>query len=110
MRATYRRCEPELSTGPRMTDTERDELYRRSLTLLLKAKGVTDAGLAEMKASTIPVSELEKIVLGKMAAPPETAQRVVAVADVPRFLEAGYEYVAALGRDRVILKSPNGKP
>ncbi len=110
MRATYRRCEPELSTGPRMTDTERDELYRRSLTLLLKAKGVTDAGLAEMKASTIPVAELEKIVLGKMAAPPEAAQRVVAVADVPRFLEAGYEYVAALGRDRVILKSPGGGP
>lgn len=71
---------------------------------------MTDAGLAAVKVSTILVAELEKIVLGKMAAPPETAQRVGAVVDVPRLLEAGYEYVAALGQDRVIPKSPNGKP
>jgi integrase len=108
MRSSYRRCEPELSTGARTTDEEKDELYRRSLILVLRTKGATDVDLREMKADSLPVSELEKSVIEKMRAHSEPTHRDVPVGEVHDLLVAGYEYVGPLGTDRAILRAPNG--
>ncbi len=107
MRGAYRRCEGELGTGRTMTETDKDESYRRALILMLRSKGMTDEELHNLKADVLPVGDLEREVLGRIGSN-ERRQQAVAVGDVKGLLEQGYEYVAPLGPDQAIVLTPNG--
>jgi len=105
MRAAYQRCEPFLSTAKVQTNTERD---RRSLTLLLRIAGVSEPEIAMLDLDKMTDEELIALAESKRTAqqgsPLRSGQRAVALAEVGPLLDAGWEYVAPLGRDRAVLR------
>ncbi len=107
MREAYRRCEPYLSTAPVASSADRDN---RSVSLLLRLAGVTEAELAKIDLEKVSDEELIALAdskrAGAQAAPARAGQRAVPIAEAGSMLEAGWEYVAALGSDLVVLRSP----
>jgi site-specific recombinase XerD len=110
MRAAYKRCEPFLSTNASTANPERDLTTRR---VVLRMHGYTEEELAKIDISTKTDDELIALADAKRAenqraarsALPRTGQRVANLADVERLIGEGWEFVAPLGSDRVILRS-----
>jgi hypothetical protein len=110
MRDAYRRCEPYLSTVPFRAEAERGQ--EKLLRTMLRFLGVADADLKGKDLANLPENELIALAekgRGQSVNPasPSPHQRVASNGDVDRLLEQGYEFVAPLGADRVILKAPN---
>lgn len=114
MRQAYRRCEPYLSTVP--TRAEADRGQDRVLRVALQFLGVPKEKLEDRDLSTLSEEQILALV-DKNRAPPRAApvptpehsasrQRVASNGEVDYLLGQGYEFVAPLGPDRVILRAP----
>ncbi len=107
-RAAYKRCEPFLSTL--RADAERDDEIERIRRVMLSIAGYSQAELAKMNVGALSWDELAKRVEDRVGSKGEAhpSQQVVPLERVEGLLSAGWEYVAALGQDRAILRVPNG--
>ncbi|MHB8352289.1 MAG: hypothetical protein ACYDFT_06365 [Thermoplasmata archaeon] len=107
LRAAYKRCESFLSTAPKTDDSNRE---RRSLNLLLRYAGYSEAELSKMDLVPMPDEEIlalaEKRRAEIDAGRARPGQKAVPIAEVAPLLEAGWEYVAPLGGDRAVLQVP----
>jgi integrase len=102
LRASYARCEADLSTSPVARVTPIEEIQREAAVLLLTGfKGKTE-------------TEARKLVEGKSG--PELAdllkssvkprERAVAVEGVPRLLSDGWEFISTLNGSMAVLRAP----
>jgi hypothetical protein len=107
-RASYKRCEPFLSTTPVGADSDREQ---RGLRLLLRVAGFSAAEVEKLDLVSMTDEEIIRLAEGRRAgptaAPLRSGQRAVSVNDVGPMLEAGWEYVASLGPDRAVLREPS---
>ena len=109
MRVAYSRCEPFLSTTAASPNADRDLTTRR---VVLRMQGYTEEELAKIDISTKTDDELIALAdakrLGRgagLAAPqPRGNQRVVGLDEAEGLVAQGWDYVAQLGPDRVILR------
>jgi len=108
MRAAYARCEPFLSTVPLRQDSQRDlETRRFMLGLAGFSEAEIDKALQDGKTDTELV-DMAREKLGKRSPiPTRSGQRAVALSEVGHLLEQGWEYVAPLGSDRVVVRGPH---
>lgn len=109
MRAAYARCEPYLSTFPTASNTDRDLVTRK---VVLRMHGYSEEELAKIDIASKTDDELIALAdakrLGRgagLAAPqPRGNQRVVGLDEAEGLVAQGWDYVAQLGPDRVILR------
>ncbi|MGD0258179.1 MAG: site-specific integrase, partial [Thermoplasmata archaeon] len=110
MREAYKRCESFLATVP-VADS--NDGATRVLRALLVSKGYPKEESEKLDIGGMSDSELDALFkkLGAHAGPEPSSrvQRAVAVEDVPRLLEGGWEYVAALGLDRAVMRGFVGR-
>jgi hypothetical protein len=110
LRASYARCEAALST---VTGAGANDGATRVLRALLISRHMPKEEAEKLDIGGMSDSELEAL-FKKLGAPAEPdsssrVQRAVAVEDVPRLLESGWEYVAALGGDRAVMRGLVGR-
>lgn len=119
LRRAYDRASEFLLPGGRPGEAEARE---RLLRLVLLATGIPkeevdriDLGNASEEDLVARITDRSgsraAVGLGRQSDDPpngaDRGQTVAAVAEVPRLLGEGYEYVASLGTDRVVLRRPN---
>jgi len=105
-RAAYKRAESYLSTAGKGEDSQ--EAVTRALRLLLTARGVPASkleGLDLVGKSDEEIVALIKTV-GAAIGPEKGTEKAVAVDDVPKLLEAGWEFVAPLNGSMAVLRAP----
>jgi integrase len=114
-RAAYRRCEPFLSTSVTAVSPDRDLTTRK---VVLRMHGYSEEELARIDISTKTDDELIALADAKRlenqrasrGSSPSPGQRVAKLAEVERLLGHGWEFVAPLGPDRVVLRSSGVLP
>ena len=106
-RAQYKRAAPFLETsgspGP-----STDEIQREAAVLLLTGfRGLTEAEARRMVEGKSG-SELANLLksLGGPATPEKRIEKAVSVEDVPKMLEAGWEFVSPLNGSMAVLRAP----
>jgi len=120
LRNAYEQASEFLLPGGRPGETESRE---RLLRLVLIAAGVSKNEVDRLDISKLSEDELVSLAdaarAGRQASPVsvpppppgstrnQRTQAVVSVGDVTERLEAGWEYVAPLGSNRVVLRAPN---
>jgi hypothetical protein len=107
-RSAYKRCEPFLSTSPTASAADRDFQTRR---VMLRIVGYTEEDLSKIDLAAKTDDELIALADARRQSQSSAlrqGQRAVAVTEVGPMLEAGWEYVAPLGLDRVILRGSSG--
>ena len=110
MRSAYRRCEPFLSTVPSKRDPSLDE-GRVKLMLLIAGASQEEVDQLDISAmSDTELLEFAKEKMGKTSPGKEarSTQKAVSSSEVDKLLAGGWQYVASLGPDRVILQAPPG--
>ena len=113
MRAAYKRCESFLSTNGSRSLEERDLTTRR---VVLRMHGYTEEELAKIDIATktddelIALAEAKRIANQRAASapPPRSGQRVASMVEAERLISEGWEFVAPLGTERVILRLMGG--
>lgn len=106
-RAAYKRCEPYLSTNIVQKDSQGGI---RALKLFLLARGVPADRIEGFDFDNATDAEIVDLVkkLGASAAPARRMEKAVPVEDVPKMLEAGWEFVSTLNGSMAVLRSPDG--
>jgi hypothetical protein len=110
MRSAYQRCEPFLSTVPSKRDPSLDE-GRVKLMLLIAGASQEEVDKLDISAmSDKELLEFAKEKMGKTSPGKEarSTQKAVSSSEVDKLLAGGWQYVASLGPDRVILQAPPG--
>lgn len=101
MRESYRRCEPALTSS---APTEA-EIRRGVARVLLESLGYSSEDLDKVDLGDV---EQVRALTQKRVAPPPKRQSLVSMADLPRYLDAGWTFVGNVGQDRVLLNPPEG--
>jgi integrase len=104
MRAAYTRCEPFLSTVP---TAEANDGATRVLRALLISRGHPKEEAEKLDIGAMTDEELGAL-FKKLAASTKRAEKAFAVDEVPRLLDAGWEFVAPLNGSLAVLRSPGG--
>jgi integrase len=102
LRASYAKCEPFLSTTP-VSDS--NDGATRVLRALLVARGHPKEDAEKLDIGSMSDTELEAL-FKKLGASTKRAEKAVAVDEVPRLLDAGWEFVAPLNGSMAVLRSP----
>ncbi|MCI4327124.1 MAG: site-specific integrase [Thermoplasmata archaeon] len=107
MRAAYKRCEPFLSTTPVPEPNDGASRVLRALMI--------ERGYPKEKAEKLDIGAMTDEELGalfkKLAAstlPTKRSEKAFAVDEVPRMLDAGWEFVSPLNGSLAVLRSPPG--
>ena len=105
-RAAYKRAEPYLSTTGGTTDSS--EAFTRALRLLLAARGVPESKLEGLDLAGKSDEEIVALLktVGAAIGPERRTEKAVAVGDVPKLLEAEWEFVAPLNGSMAVLRAP----
>ncbi len=105
-RAAYKRAEPYLLTNGSVTDSS--EAVTRALRLLLTARGVPAEKLEGLDLAGKSDEEIVALLktVGAAIGPEKRTEKAVAVDDVPKLLEAGWEFVAPLNGSMAVLRAP----
>lgn len=105
MRSAYRRCETFLATSPAINSNDG---ATRVLRALLVARGHPKEDAEKLDIGGMTDAELEGLFkkLGASAAPAKRAEKAVPVDEVPRMLDAGWEFVAPLNGSMAVLRAP----
>jgi len=107
MRAAYRRCEPFLSTAPTTRESVRDlETRRFMLGLAGLSEAEIDKAIQDGKTDTELIQLSREKLTTRTSTPGRSGQRAVGLSEVGHLLEEGWEYVAPLGTDRVVVRGP----
>jgi integrase len=106
MRAAYKRCEKHLASIP--TSADENEGVQKVLRALLASKGMPPAEAEKLDIGATSDSELEALFkkYGVSAEPIKRSEKAFPVDDVPKLLEAGWEFVAPLNGSMAVLRSP----
>jgi integrase len=106
MRSAYKRCEKHLASIP--SSGEENEGVQKVLRALLASKGMPPAEAEKLDVGAATDSELEALFkkYGVSAEPTKRSEKAVPVDDVPKLLEAGWEFVAPLNGSMAVLRSP----
>ena len=106
-RAAYKRAEPYLSTTGGSTDSS--EAVTRALRLLLAARGVPESKLAGLDLAGKSDEEIVALLktVGAALGPEKRVEKAVDVAEVPKLLEAGWEFVSPLNGSMAVLRAPS---
>lgn len=102
MRTAYERCEPFLSTVP---VAEANDGATRVLRALLISRGHPMEDADKLDIGGMSDQELEAL-FKKLGSSPRRAEKAFAVDEVPRLLDAGWEFVAPLNGSMAVLRSP----
>ncbi|MCI4346919.1 MAG: hypothetical protein L3K07_09250, partial [Thermoplasmata archaeon] len=102
LRASYARCEPSLSTAPPSTTNDG---ATRVLRALLVARGHPKEEAEKLDIGGMSDSELEAL-FKKLGASAKRTEKAFAVDEVPKLLDAGWEFVAPLNGSMAVLRSP----
>ena len=107
MRAAYKRCERFLSTSASRQDSTEDIQREAAVLLLAGFRGLTEAEARRMTEGKSG-SELANLLksLGP-SAPEKRTEKAVPVEDVPKMLEAGWEFVSPLNGSMAVLRAPH---
>lgn len=116
LRSQYGRAERFLSTLPIRTDQEESNL--RIKRILLRMAGYTDDDLGKLDLAEVTDEQIEKMIQDRVVAPRPAEehnllsanghrQLVASMTEVEGLLSRGYEYVAPLGDERVVLRIPH---
>jgi integrase len=100
MRNAYGRCEPFLSTA---RNREREDVRTEVTQVLLDSLGYSEKDLDGVDFSDV---KQVRALIQQRVAPSRKNQALVAVDDVPRFLQEGWTFVGTVGVDRVLLNPP----
>ena len=105
-RAQYKRAEPYLLTTPRAG--EGNENATRVIRLLLEARGVSKEVLDKHDLGSMSDEEIVALIktVGASSGTEKKTQKAVPVEEVPKLLEEGWEFIATLGGNVVVLKAP----
>ena len=108
MREAYRRSQEYLQTRSEETSSE-ERLRQAFRKQLLLVAGFNQDEVEEMGLSTISDEELQTIIRKRLLGEKtnDCMQKVIAVDEVERYLEQGWEFVANLPNDKVIVKFPS---
>ncbi len=106
-RVQFKRAEPYLLTTPRAE--EGNENATRVIRLLLEARGVSKEVLDTHDLGSMSDEEIVALIktVGASSGMEKKTQRAVAVEEVPRLLEEGWEYIAPLNGSMAVLKAPH---
>jgi hypothetical protein len=104
-RASFKRAEPYLTTN---AVAETNEGANRVIRALLAVKKVSKEEADKLDIGSMTDSELQELFtkLGVGAAPAKRSERAFLVDDVPKMLDAGWEFVAPLNGSMAVLRSP----
>ena len=105
-RAAYKRSEVYLLTNAPSQDSQ--EGVTRALKLLLAARGVPASKLENLDLASKSDEEIVALLktVGAALGPAKRAEKAVSVVDVPKLLEAGWEFVSPLNGSMAVLRSP----
>jgi len=105
-RGAYKRAEPYLSTGSAPADSS--EGATRVIRLLLESRGVPASKLEGLDLSGKSDEEIVALLrtVGAAIGPERRTEKAVEVADVPKLLEAGWEFVSPLNGSMAVLRAP----
>ncbi len=105
-RAQYKRAEPYLLTTVKAE--EGNENATRVIRLLLEARGLSKEVLDKHDIGSMSDEEIVALIKTVGASPgtEKKTQKAVPVEEVPKLLEEGWEYIAALDGSRAVLKAP----
>ncbi|MGI0053155.1 MAG: hypothetical protein ACRECR_02700 [Thermoplasmata archaeon] len=105
-RAAYKRAEPYLLTSS--APTESSEAVTRALRLLLAARGVPESKLEGLDLTGKSDEEIVALLktVGAAVAPATRPEKAVDVTEVPKLLEAGWEFVSPLNGSMAVLRAP----
>ncbi len=105
-RAAYKRSEPYLSTTGAPTDSS--ESVTRALRLLLAARGVPESKLEGLDLAGKSDEEIVAILktVGAAFGPQKRPEKAVEVTEVPKLLDAGWEFVSPLNGSMAVLRAP----
>ncbi len=107
-RMAYKRAEPYLLTTARAE--EGNENATRVIRLLLEARGVPSEKLDKLDLGSMSDEEIMALIKTVGASPgteKKTVQKAVAVEEVPKLLEEGWEFIAPLNGSMAVLKAPH---
>ena len=108
MREAYRKCQEYLETS-RSKESDAESLREMFRVELLKVAGYSDEEIEEMDL-TVDDEDLQKMIRRRLMGAMMNngaSQRVVETAEVEQLLQRGWNYVATLPNERVILKLPH---
>jgi hypothetical protein len=109
MRGAYARCQEYLQTAqPEPSPDRMREEVRRQLLLIA---GFTQDQIGGLDLAGMPDEEFQAMVRRKLLSAAQNGaprQRVVPARELDRYLEKGWEFVAALPEGRVVLRPPAG--
>ncbi len=115
MRAAYKRCEPFLSSGvPPSTSPTQGEVLR----MILGVMGYSAEELGQINDQELTVDRVRSMI-GRKADGNPSAERVVSLGDLPRYLGLGWHFVSVVGPERAVVRfggsawtraSPEGVP
>ena len=101
MREAYRRCEPTL-TGESPSE---GDVRREVAKVLLESLGYSEKDLAGVDLADV---DQVRSLTRKRIAPSPKRQALVAIDQLPGFLEEGWTFVGNVGQDQVLLNPPEG--
>jgi integrase len=99
MRESYRRCEPTLTGSGQSEGEVRREVAR----VLLESLGYSTKDLEGVDLGNV---DQVRTLTQRRVAPSPKKQALVAVDDLPGYLEAGWTFVGNVGQERVLLNPP----
>ena len=105
LRSAYKRCDAFLST---VSVAESNDGATRVLRALLVSRGHPKEEAEKLDIDGMSDQELEALFkkLGQGSSSAKRSEKAVAVDDVPKMLDAGWEFVAPLNGSMTILRSP----
>jgi hypothetical protein len=107
IREAYKKCCKFLETINReLTESEAKVYLQRQLLL---AVGYSEEEIEKIDLEHITEEEFQRLLREKVAGAvlkSDTKQKVISLNDVEKFIDAGYEFVAALPNGKAIIKTP----
>ena len=109
MRVAYNRCEPFLSTVP---TAQANEGANKVIRALFLSKGMPVEELDRIDLNEKSEAELTELFkkLGAATVSVRKCEKAFSLEDVPRMLDSGWEFVAALNGSLAVLRSPQDRP
>jgi hypothetical protein len=107
MREAYRKSREYLQTV-KVEKTSEEELRQAFRKQLLLVAGFKHNEIDNMDLSTISDEELQSIIRKRLLGEKtnDCKQKAVSISELEKFLEQGWEYVATLPNNKVIIKMP----
>ena len=105
MREAYRRSQEYLQTT-KIEETSEERLVQAFRKQLLLVAGFSQDEVEKMDIASISDEELQKIIRKRLLGEKtnDCTQKVVSIEEVENYLEQGWEFVATLPNDKVIIK------